>query len=85
MQRLVHVRDLKDQTRSNVPHPILFCEHCGAEDSAHRGDYFALPPEHVFTCCGWPMRLVIKRTVYTAVYARAQCKDVTQSKSTRTR
>jgi hypothetical protein len=43
----VRVSDLKDRYEGRV---FLYCDVCGAEYSAHRGDYFMLPDDHVFTC-----------------------------------
>ena len=65
----IRVRDLKDQIDTKGPRPILYCSICGAENSAHAGDYFLARPDHVFTCCGEPMLLVVKSTHYTEVYA----------------
>jgi hypothetical protein len=63
----VRVQDLKDQI--NTPHPrtTLHCFECGQSFSAHRGDYFAADPEHLFICCDKPMQLVVKRTQYVGV------------------
>ena len=56
--------DLPDLFGAPFPRPILYCGQCGNEESAHRPDYFMLPEDRVLTCCGVPMRLVIKATVY---------------------
>lgn len=45
---------------------LLFCHHCGAENSANPSDYWQLPDSHVFMCCDEPMALVFKRTHYQA-------------------
>jgi len=63
----IRVKDLKDQLDTKEPRPILYCPICGAEYSAHAGDYFLARPDHVFVCCGEPMLLVTKRTVFTEV------------------
>lgn len=62
----VTVNDLKEQTGAG-PHPILVCLDCGAEYSANLGDYFLVPPTHVFTCCDVPMELRVKRVIYEEV------------------
>ncbi len=64
---MVTVADLKDQTGKPGPHPILVCYCCGAECSANAGDYFNSRPTFKFVCCGEPMDLAIKRTVYDPV------------------
>ena len=63
----IHKRDLKNQTGANGPRPILFCAVCGSENSANSGDYWDWPDDHEFKCCGKPMSLCIKRTVYEEV------------------
>jgi hypothetical protein len=59
--KVVRMADLKDQ-RGPGPHPSLHCDECGGDYSANRGDYWMLNDEHVFTCCGVPMRLVLRIT-----------------------
>ena len=61
---LVKVSDLQYQTGASYPRPLLFCYICGGEYSADRGDYFMIPANHVLTCCGEPLALVVKKTVY---------------------
>ena len=56
--RTIKVSDLKDQTGVSGPHPTLHCDECWQDFSANKSDYWALPNDHVFTCCGEPMRLV---------------------------
>ena len=34
-----------------VPQPFLYCGVCGAEYSAHRGDYWCADPATELTCC----------------------------------
>jgi hypothetical protein len=70
----VTVGDLVDQIGTPEPRAILYCERCGAEYSANKGDYFMLPNDYVFECCqvhGFCglMRLVVKQTVYREVAA----------------
>lgn len=65
----MQVKDLKDQIDTKGPRPILYCPVCGAEYSAHAGDYFLARPDHVFECCGEPMLLVVKTTRYIEVCA----------------
>lgn len=60
----VTVGDLRDQIGKDGPRPLLYCPICGGEYSANAGDYFMAPKTHVFRCCGEPMRLITKRTVY---------------------
>jgi len=64
---MVRVKDLKDQIGTARPRPLLLCRECGAEYSANAGDYWDSPDEHVFECCGEPMELVTRRTVYEPV------------------
>lgn len=65
--RGIRVRDLPEQLGAGSGRQFLYCEHCGAENSAHRGDYFMADPDTVFACCGAPMRLVTARRVLTDV------------------
>ena len=58
---------LKDQIGTDGPRPILYCPFCGGEYSANAGDYWNLPNSHVFTCCGQPVALVVRRTIFEAV------------------
>lgn len=67
MKNPVTVADLKDQTSTPYPRPILFCRACGNTCSANRGDYWAYDPAYVFTCCEQPMELVIKRVTFEPV------------------
>ena len=47
------------------PKPILACQgECGGEFSASRGDYWNVPEDTFMTCCGKPMILVTKHTIY---------------------
>lgn len=61
--RIVMVKDLADQFGMQGPRPFLYCAACGERNSAHKGDYFNLPPRYVFAHCGEPMRLVTAREV----------------------
>ena len=63
-QRLVRVRDLPG---GKLDGRLLYCEHCGAEESANPGDYWSTPGDHAFRCCGRPMRLVHKHTTFEEV------------------
>ena len=63
----VRVSDLKDQLGTSYPRPFLYCRKCGGEYSAHAGDYFMLPAEHIMKCCHANMVLMTKREVYTEV------------------
>lgn len=66
-KRVVRVRDLTNQIGTPYPRASLHCFECGADYSAHRGDYFMAAPDTVFKCCNRPMRLVRKETVYRDV------------------
>ena len=62
----VTVANLKPCTGPG-PHPLLHCQLCGSEYSAHAGDYGTwngFASDHVFRCCKRPMRLVFKQTLY---------------------
>ena len=63
----IFAANLKDQTGVPGPHPILYCEYCGSETSANKGDYFYLTPDYSFVCCEQPMTLAIKRVTYEKV------------------
>jgi len=41
--------------------PILYCERCGSEYSANKGDYFDAPPGQKLVCCG--KQLVLARRI----------------------
>lgn len=66
----VRVRNLKDESGVAKP-PVLYCRCCGAEYSAHRGDYFLADPEHVFKCCRRNLRLVRVTRVITEISGHA--------------
>jgi hypothetical protein len=61
------VKDLKYQLGAKGPRPMLYCEQCGNETSAHKGDYFDCSPETILKCCEEPLHLGIKRVVYEPV------------------
>lgn len=44
--------DLPDQVGPNAAHKgaMLYCDTCGGEYSAHRGDYFMVPDDQPATC-----------------------------------
>ena len=65
--KMVKVSDLKDQIGTSGIRPILHCKVCGTNFSADVGDYWLVPKDHIFTCCGVPMILATKRTVYNEV------------------
>lgn len=54
-------KNMKDQILTK-DQKILHCPNCDAEYSGNAGDYFMLPPDHVFFCdeCGVEMELVNK-------------------------
>ena len=64
----MRIADLPDCTPTPDAHgvytvpPFLYCRVCGGEYSAHRGDYFAHPPEGEITCCGEVCSLVRRET-----------------------
>lgn len=64
---VITVNDLFDHIGSSFPHPMLLCVNCGGEYSANKGDYWHLPQDSVFECCGEPMLLMYKRTAYEEV------------------
>jgi hypothetical protein len=67
MSKPVTVGDLPDlvvQERGHGPDPFLFCEFCGAQYSAHAGDYWDRPKDQIMTCCEEPMCLVVKQVKY---------------------
>ena len=55
----VRVHDLPDQIGSRQPREVLWCSECGAEFSAHSGDYWDVASDHIFTHCEVNMKLVI--------------------------
>ena len=59
--------DLKEQLGMQGPRPFLYCRKCGAEYSAHAGDYWNTPDSHVFKCCRVNMVLVTAKRVLTEV------------------
>lgn len=66
----IHVGDLTDQTGHVGARPVLYCRVCGEQSSANARDYFALPPEYVFKCCGELMRLVTVKSVVKNIKQR---------------
>jgi hypothetical protein len=59
----IRVKDLRDQLGQSDTRAVLYCETCGEMESAHRGDYWALPPDYLFLHCGEPMRRVTERRI----------------------
>ena len=55
----VTVADLRDDYEGHV---FLVCPICFGEYSAHAGDYWNLPKDHVMQCCDVDMRLVRRET-----------------------
>lgn len=66
--RTIRVRDLPELIGNGAsPRLLLKCQgECAGEYSASKGDYFLSAPDQIMTCCGAPMALVTKRTVYEA-------------------
>lgn len=55
----------------SVPSGILQkCHKCGGEYSATYGDYFMASDSRPLTCCGRPVALVTRRTVYEEIGIR---------------
>lgn len=65
MRNRVTVGDLKDQLDTPYPRPVLHCDKCGADYSAHAGDYWNRPANYVFRCCRRNMLLLVRHEVYT--------------------
>lgn len=61
---MLYVKDLEDQTGEITPRPVLYCDNCEFEFSAHKGDYFQQGPEEALTCgvCETPLKLVVMVT-----------------------
>lgn len=57
----VTVAMLPDLFSEPYPRPFLYCTNCGAEDSAHAGDYWSIPPDYKFRCCRRNMLLVVRQ------------------------
>lgn len=47
--------------RKAPPFAFQYCDQCGSQYSATPGDYFYVAEDYVFTCCGAPVRLVVRR------------------------
>jgi hypothetical protein len=62
----VKVKDLQNQSDNRNP-PVLYCASCGSTWSAHAGDYFMLPAEHVFKCCRRNMKLGVMERIFRTV------------------
>lgn len=62
----VRVQDLPDLLGINSQ-IMLLCDECFEQNSAHAGDYWDRPKDHVFMHCGKPMRLVKKETRFVDV------------------
>jgi len=63
---MVQMSDLKDEVFGSKERTgrFLYCTQCGAEYSAHSGDYWYLALDHKFIChCGEPLILAIKHTI----------------------
>lgn len=67
MSKAITAASLKDQLGTMYPRPFLYCRKCGAEYSAHAGDYWNLPGNHVFRCCRVNMMLVTASRVLAEV------------------
>lgn len=57
------VSDLPEQAGA----AFLWCESCGGEYSATRGDYFWMSAADEFTCCDEDLQLATKHTHYRVV------------------
>ena len=58
---------VKDLPKKPTPDIMLYCDICGSESSALAGDYFQLPGDYVFKCCGYPMWLVRKEVKHISI------------------
>lgn len=61
-------RNLRDEVF--VKHPdkrFMYCQFCGAEYSAHNGDYWNVPDDHEFRCCDVTMLIATKETMIALV------------------
>lgn len=65
MARAITVGKLQDQLGMAGPRPFLYCDECGQESSAHAGDYFNVPDDYIFRCCGQNMRFVTRHSYLT--------------------
>jgi len=62
------VGNLRDEVfEEHDDHRFLYCGICGAEDSAHQGDYWNLPRDYEFMCCNRPMVIATKETTFRIV------------------
>ena len=54
-------KNLRDETGNpKGGRRVMFCPECGAEASAHAGDYWDVHPDYIFMCeCGEPMKIGI--------------------------
>lgn len=65
---MITVDKLQDQCGKPGPRPVLYCERCGGEYSANRGDYFWMRSNEIIMCCDkLSMKLVMKKIVYEEV------------------
>lgn len=62
-RRVYTVGDLKHVP----PGTVQYCLECSQTYSATHGDYFMRSDDTPLRCCGRPVRLVIRRTVYEEV------------------
>ena len=65
-KKIVRVKDLKDELVMSKERTgwFLYCTQCGAEYSAHSGDYWNRAPDYEFICgCGNPLILAIKHII----------------------
>lgn len=56
-------KNLKDGIIDKSYHAIMYCEVCGMENSANSGDYWNIPEDYHFKCCGKTMILAEKKTL----------------------
>ena len=59
------LKNLTDQILTD-DNTIMRCSECGAEYSAHKGDYdwYIVDPDYEFKCCDLTMDLVTKKVTY---------------------
>ena len=54
---MIYVDDLFELGDARGVNAFLLCEDCGTRASATKGDYFWMPADRAFECCGEPMVL----------------------------
>lgn len=61
-------KNLRDSILNNSWKKVIMkCFYCGGVYSANSGDYWNLPDNHEFECCGEVMELVIPKIKYEEI------------------